>query len=354
MAPQSSTASSSLSVAVIGLGYFSQFHLDAWTSNTGAKLIAVCDPNKTALKAASEKYDVPGFDNAADLLSAVDPDIVDIVAPPEAHAALVRMSLKKNRLLVCQKPFCSTLAVAETVAADVEAADTKLVIHENFRFQPWYRTLKALLDTGELGALYHCRFDLRPGDGRGKDAYLARQPTFQNMEQFLVRETGVHFIDLFRWLFGDISAVYAELRQLNPVIKGEDAGTLIFNHTNGMVSVFDGNRLSDHAADNHRLTMGELVLSAERSSIRLDGYGRLWRRDFQTDQETEIPLIQPADLSSFGGGCVQALIQHVIAGGLGLGTLENDINSYLPIMHITDACYESNRLGKKIYLKKSA
>ena len=53
-------------------------------------------------------------------------------------------------------------------------------------------------------------FRLRTGDGQGPDAYLSRQPYFQKMEHFLVHETAVHWIDTFRFLLGDINAVYAD------------------------------------------------------------------------------------------------------------------------------------------------
>ena len=54
-----------------------------------------------------------------------------------------------------------------------------LVVHENFRFQPWYREAKRLVDAGMLGALHAVAFRLRPGDGQGPRAYLDRQPYFQ-------------------------------------------------------------------------------------------------------------------------------------------------------------------------------
>ena len=38
---------------------------------------------------------------------------------------------------------------------------------------------------------------------------------FQKMEQFLIHETGIHLIDVFRFLFGDIKSVFANLSKLN-------------------------------------------------------------------------------------------------------------------------------------------
>jgi len=118
------------------------------------------------------------------------------------------------------------------------------VVHENFRFQPWYKAIKTELNEGSLGTVLQATYRLRPGDGQGRDAYLERQPYFRDMENFLIHETGVHFIDVFRYLFGEPQALSADLRRLNPVIAGEDAGHFNFYYDNGLCAQFDGNRLA--------------------------------------------------------------------------------------------------------------
>ena len=67
---------------------------------------------------------------------------------------------------------------------------------------------------------------MRPGDGQCPRAYLDRQPYFQEMPRFFVFETGVHMIDVFRFLLGEVTGVFARLRRLNPAIRGEDAGLI--------------------------------------------------------------------------------------------------------------------------------
>lgn len=339
-----------LSVAVAGLGYFSQFHLAAWARDPRVTLVGATDPDPARRAWAVDTFGVPVFDTLTDLLDQSDPDILDIVAPPPAHAQLVTEALRPGRVVICQKPFCTSLAEAETLADRAEAAGTTLLIHENFRFQPWYRTLKTFLDDGRMGQVWQSRFALRPGDGRGADAYLDRQPAFRAMPRLLIHETGVHFIDLFRWLFGPLTAVYADLRQLNPVLAGEDAGLLLMDHATGTRSQFDGNRLSDHVSDNPRRTMGEMSVEGEAGALRLDGQGRLWFRPFQSAAETCLPTTGPLDEGSFGGGCVAALCAHVVDAMTGQGDFENRARDYLPVIRATEAAYRSAREGRKIDL----
>ena len=236
------------------------------------------------------------------------------------------------------------------ITAEAEAANVALVIHENFRFQPWYRTAKRFLATGRMGQIYSARFALRPGDGRGSDAYLARQPSFQTMPRFLVQETAVHQMDTFRFLLGPITAVYADLRRLNPAITGEDSGLLILTHENGVTSTFDGNRLADHVADDKRRTMGEMQIEAEGGTLSLSGDGHLHFRPFGSNTVETVPITDPVDLTQFGGGCVAALINHVVDATMQGQTPENTARDYLQMIRLVEAAYRSNEEGRRITL----
>lgn len=335
---------------VAGLGYFSQFHIDAWQAHPGATIVGVIDRDAGRAKTVGTALDTLYSTNLPDLVVRTRTDVLDIVAPPTAHVTLIRAVLGKVPMVICQKPFCTSVEEADAIIQEAAGTGTQIVIHENFRFQPWYRDLNDHLDRGDFGQIYGARFALRPGDGRGPDAYLDRQPTFQTMPRLLVHETAVHFIDLFSWLLGDIQSVYADLRRLNPAIAGEDAGTLLMQHASGAQSVFDGNRLTDHVADNPRLTMGEFELTCEAGTIMIDGAGLLRFREFRSAAWTALPATHPVDDSSFGGGCVFALIGHVIDHFQTGRALENEAADYLPVMRVSDAAYLSASEGRKILL----
>ena len=100
------------------------------------------------------------------------------------------------------------------------------------------------------------------------------------MERFLIHETAIHIIDVFRFLFGEIQSVFGSLSKLNKNIKGEDAAFVLFNFENGIKGIFDGNRLSDHIAKDRRLTIGEMLIEGSNGSLRLNGNGELFKRKF--------------------------------------------------------------------------
>ncbi|MEZ5581801.1 MAG: Gfo/Idh/MocA family oxidoreductase [Candidatus Competibacteraceae bacterium] len=339
-----------LRVATVGTGYFSQFHYNAWQRlrEEGAiTLAAVCNRTRSDAEAFAKRYAIPEvFTDFEAMLDQIKPDLVDVITPPVTHSAYVQAAIDRGITVICQKPFTPTLQEAETLVHSVEEKQVNVIIHENFRFQPWYSQLKALVEEGVIGETYQVTFRLRPGDGQGSDAYLNRQPYFQQMERFLVHETAIHLIDTFRYLFGEISAVYADLVKLNPVIQGEDAGIILFDFVAGQRGLFDGNRLVDHKAENRRLTMGEMSIEGSQGTLRLDGDGGIQLRQ-HNDNNWQLVSYEWHN-RDYAGDCVYRVQNHVVKHLLTGTPVMNTAREYLTNLRIEEAVYQSSTTGNKI------
>ena len=261
----------------VGAGYFSQFQYLGWRNMADADCVAIVNRDQAKAHAMAVRYGIPEVYGDLDAaLDAVRPDLVDLITTPPTHRAFVARMIARGIPTICQKPFGTSYADALAITELAERARVPLVVHENFRWQPWYREARRLIDAGRLGTLHSVAFRLRPGDGQGPRAYLDRQPYFQQMPRFLVTETAIHLIDTFRFLMGDVAAIYAGLRKINPAIAGEDAGYIVFEFATGAAGLFDGNRLNDHVASNPRRTMGEAWIEGSAGVLRLDGDAGLW------------------------------------------------------------------------------
>lgn len=347
--PGSAGSGEALKVATIGAGFFAQFHHAAWEAEPRARLVAVCDRDGDKAEMYAARYGAPAvYTDPATMLERERPDLVDIITPPATHKDLIALTAEAGIATVCQKAFCRSLEEAREAVAIAKPAAIPLIVHENFRFSSWYRTARRLIDQRELGDLYQATFRLRPGDGKGPDAYLDRQPYFQTMERFLVHETAIHFIDTFRYLLGEPTHVYADLRRLNPAIAGEDAGVMLFTFEGGVRALFDGNRLADHAAQNRRLTMGEFVLEGDAATLTLDGDGTLRLRPFASN--TAHKVADRASHPGVHGGGVGALQAHVLAHLLDGAPVENTAEAYLKNLEIEEAVYRSAAEGERIAL----
>jgi D-apiose dehydrogenase len=331
-----------LRVAGVGAGYFSQFHLQGWRGIADAELVGWADRDVSRVKG------VAAYPSLEALLEKTKPDVVDIVTPPQTHLELVRVAAARGLPVICQKPLAPTYEEAVAVVDAAERAGIPLVVHENFRWQPWYREAKRLIEANHFGTLHSVSFRLRPGDGQGPRAYLDRQPYFQNMPRLLVHETAIHWIDTFRFLMGEVRTVFAALKKRNPILAGEDSGYLVFDFASGATGLFDGNRLNDHVAQNPRRTMGEMWLEGERGVLRLDGEARLWWKP-HGKPEAEHRFDRGPD-DAFGGGCCGALQAHVVRGLLEKAPLENLGKNYLANLRIEEAVYRSSAEGRKVEL----
>ena len=327
-------------LAVVGTGYFSQFHYDAW-KRLNVDLVGICSLNKDeAIKYSKQFQNCEVFLDFETMIKTTKPDLVDIIAPPLNHLKFIKISAKNKVNIICQKPFTNSIKEAREAINFTKRNKVKIAVHENFRFQPWYMKINEILKTSLLGDLYQVSFRMRPGDGQGEKAYLERQPYFQKMERFLIRETAIHLIDVFRFLFGDIKSVFANLSRLNPNIKGEDAGIVFFEFINGIRGVFDGNRLSDHIAADLRLTIGEMLIEGSMGTLRLNGNGEIFTRRFGDNIEKKVSYkwIKKGFAGDSVFQCQKHLLDHFLKGE----KLINSAEEYLDNLKAEDYIYKSN------------
>ena len=335
---------SKLKGVAIGAGYFSQFHFDGWSRLDHVELAAICDVDADKAKAAAARFKVPRtYVDFQEMLSKEQPGFVDIITRPDSHLALVRTAVEHGIPIICQKPLAPTYQEAQELVSLASEARVPLMVHENFRFQPWYREIKSLILSGRIGdRLHSIQTRTRTGDGWQSDAYLARQPYFREMERFLVFETGVHFIDVFRFLGGEISGVYASLRRLNPDIAGEDAGTILFEHENGTSGLWDANRFNETNAADPRYTFGEVLVEGNGGSIRLYPDGRMTTQSLGA---TEDEHRYQHEKRNFAGDCVFATQKHFIDCLLQEKSFETSGEEYLKTLAVQEAVYESAATG---------
>jgi predicted dehydrogenase len=218
-------------------------------------------------------------------------------------------------------------------------AGIRFMVHENWRFQPWYREIKRLLDSGAVGDKIHMMtFRSRMGDGWGENAYLNRQPYFRDYPRLLVYENGVHFIDTYRYLAGEIKRVYAVLKKLNPVIVGEDSGVIVFEFESGATGLWDANRYNESNYPNPRYTFGEFLVDTNGGSIRLYNDARLTIHPLGKPEREHA---YPHENRAFSGDCCYTTQRHFIDRMIDGKAFETNGRDYLRTLAVQDAVYRS-------------
>jgi len=331
----------------VGSGYFSHFHFGAWSRINQVDMVAVCDLDHAKASQLARNHGIRGvYTDSAEMLAREKPDFIDIITGPESHPELVQLAAAAGVDVICQKPLAPSLEAAEQIVAVARAAEIRLMVHDNFRFQPWYREIRRLLEQGVVGdTLHSLTVRTRTGDGWQADAYQARQPYFVSMPRFLIFETGVHFIDTFRYLAGEIDGVYASLRKLNARIAGEDAGLVLFEFASGARGLWDASRYHESNADDPRYTFGECLVEASGGSIRLSGDGKLTIQPLGQPERTH--AYEPAR-RDFAGDCVFATQRHFVDCLLTNKPFETSGKEYLKTLRVQEAVYQSATSGQAV------
>ena len=108
-----------IKVACLGAGYFAQFHYESWARIPQVNLVGACDLDLQKAAATG----LPAFDDLSQMLEQVEPDLLDIILPPTGHADAIRTALAADvKTMICQKPFCNSLAEATAITAEAATA----------------------------------------------------------------------------------------------------------------------------------------------------------------------------------------------------------------------------------------
>jgi predicted dehydrogenase len=333
--------------AIAGAGYFAQFHAEAWRRIPEAEIAAVADPDLHRARHLAQRFGIPrAYSAVEEMLRAEKPDFLDIITRPDTHLPLAALAASHGVNVICQKPMAPSLDECREMVQLAGRAGIRLLIHENWRWQPWYREIRRLLDQGALGRPFQLFFLLRTGDGRGPEPY-AVQPYFRSMPRLLVYETLVHFLDTFRFLLGEIDSVYCETARLNPVIAGEDAASIHLHFRSGAAGLIDANRISGPVPPPP--AFGDLRCEGEAAVLGMDGWGRLFVRPHGAQPE---PHVYPVPETGYRADSVFAFQRHALGCLLSGEPCESEGRSYLRTVHLVEACYESAASRRVVFMEE--
>ncbi len=324
----------------IGAGYFSPFQYEAWTRIPEVKIAAICNHDSEKAAPLMKIYKIPKhYTDYQEMIENEKPDFVDIITPPETHFEMTKFAADRGINVICQKPLAPTYEEGKKIVEYATNSGIRFMVHENWRFQPWHREIKKLLLNEEIGKVHFMNWRKRMGDGWGENAYIPRQPYFRNYPRLIVYENGIHFIDTFRYLGGEIKRVFAYLKKLNPLIAGEDFALVNFEFENpDLLALWDANRYNEPNYENPRLTFGEFLVDGTTGTIRLYPNGKI---TIQKLGEKEKEHLYKVNLINFAGDCVYATQRHFIDCLINWKEFETNGHDILKSLAVQEAIYKS-------------
>jgi UDP-N-acetyl-2-amino-2-deoxyglucuronate dehydrogenase len=200
-------------LGIIGLGAEGGLYATLLTDNRvpGMRLGAICDvlPEK---KAAADSHGVPFYADYTEMVTSGDVDAVVTTVPHYLHPEMGIYALEHGVHALIEKPIGVYTRQARELI-DVAATKPELTfgVFFNQRTNPLYRDLKALLGSGELGALRHTSWIIttwwRPQGYYDQSEWRA---TWGGEGGGVLVNQAPHQLDLWQWICGVPKSVFAK------------------------------------------------------------------------------------------------------------------------------------------------
>ena len=182
-------------VAILGYrAQGSQHHAPAFARLPDCRIVAVCDVVEERAREGAERYGVPAYVEADEMLDREEIDIVDVPVGERFRYELVMKALRRGKHVFTEKPLVAGDGQFKIQPADVPVArelidewqkhDAQFGICFGLHASPNVQRVKAVLAGGELGEVRHIQARTHPGPWN-------------------------HILDLVRFLGGEVDEVTA-------------------------------------------------------------------------------------------------------------------------------------------------
>lgn len=143
-------------VALLGYGAIGAEHAAAIAATPGLTLVGVADLDAGRVAAARAAW--PGireYAGADDLMS--DPEVAAVIVstPPASHARWAAIALEAGKHVIIEKPMALTSQECDDLLEAGREAGLSVSVYQNRRFDPDYRLIRKVVDSGRIGDVFH-------------------------------------------------------------------------------------------------------------------------------------------------------------------------------------------------------
>lgn len=189
-----------LRVCVIGMGPIGNLHASIYKSEEISELVGVCDIIEERARSAGEKFGVPWFTDARQMLAEIAPDVCSITTGgfeySSDHYEPTIQALEAGCHVLCEKPICNEISKAEEMVRVAKERNRCFGIDFNHRFTPAARIAKQWQNEGQLGDLIFINMAL----------WIGKTGDFGSPYYHMIA-LNPHSVDMMRHFGGDIAKV---------------------------------------------------------------------------------------------------------------------------------------------------
>jgi myo-inositol 2-dehydrogenase/D-chiro-inositol 1-dehydrogenase len=288
------------------------------TSLPNATIVAVADYHKESAVKLAAQYGIPlATDDHMEAIQADGVDAVIIASSTDTHAPFIIDAAKAGKHIFCEKPIAAELDKIDEALAAVDEAGVQLQIGFNRRFDPTFARIKQAIDTGSIGVPHLLHVISRDPAPPPIDYVKVSGGIFFDMM--------IHDFDMVRFLFGDVTEVYARGAVLVDDAIGEagdiDTAVVSLQFASGAIGTIDNSRQavygydqrveafgSEGSASNTNLYPDAVTISngtrVERASLPLNFFLERYMVSYQNELVAFVDAVEngsPVPVSGYDG-----------------------------------------------------
>ena len=213
-----------LRIGVVGLGYWGPNLVRNLADSIAFELAYLCELRADVLDAVASRY--PGIRCTPHFEEVVSDEAVDAIAiatPVSTHHPLARIALEAGKHVFVEKPLAGSSTHARELARLAEANDVVLMPGHTFVYSPPVRTIKNLIDSGELGEIY----------------FISSSRVNLGLHQSdvsVVWDLGPHDFSILRYWLGDLPSEISALSRSCLIPKIPDVCFINLRYPSGTVA----------------------------------------------------------------------------------------------------------------------
>jgi predicted dehydrogenase len=266
-------------VGIIGGGFVSSIHAEAFRDVPEATLVAACAASQPAAEAFALKWNIPFVtSDYRKILERPDIDMVVLGIPNDLHREVTVAAAAAGKHVVIEKPLAHTLADGLAMVAACREHKVKLMYAETLCFSPKYGRAKRLVDEGAIGKLYMAKQGEKHSGPHSDWFYDVRRSGGG-----AIMDMGCHGIEWARWMYGKQkpkSVVAHCQRALHTRTEGEDNSVIILEFEDGGITVIEDSWARHGGMDDRIELYGtggvihcDLLHGSSMETFSLNGYG---------------------------------------------------------------------------------
>ena len=261
-----------IGIALVGAGFIADYHLGGLKGIPEAAVRVIASRTQKRAADLARRFGVP--DATCDVAAAIrrpDVDAVLITTPDDSHEALAVEALTAGRAVLLQKPMATDSMACRRILDAAARAGCDLQVSYMHRYFEEVVAARAMLREGAAGTVTTVRQrNATPGPDWG-DWFFRKD----RVGGGVVRQLGIHGIDLVEHLFGSIVAVSARTATLVPQRRLRDGRIVAVENADTAFAVYE---IEGGPLVHHEMSMIE---QAGTDRFRMEIYGTegsLWLR----------------------------------------------------------------------------